>query len=203
MSRDKNTFLNPDSPPFYLPEFEAAYRWIIEEYTIPPRPVAIFVPCAVKKPYSTSPSHRLFSRVIESVFRPENYHRVIFGTCGTVPAELELMYPFSSYRYMLGNCGIERVKDDFLEIETERLAGFLKKTEDIYEFRIAYCIGLFRKAMIRASRRSKIPIDLLLPSTRAIERMRNSDHSFPDGSLSMDEYINEFRNELISFSRNL
>ena len=104
---------------------------------------------------------------------------------------------------MLGNCGVERIKDDFLEIETGRLAGYLKKTEKVYEFRVAYCIGLFREAMIRASRRSNITIDLLLPSMETIERMHNSNRSFPDGSLSMDEYITEFRRKLTSFYRNI
>ena len=196
-------FTRLKNPPFYLPEFEDAYRWIIDRYTIAPRRMAIFLPCAVKKPYSTSPSHRLFRKVIESACSPDDYHLVIFGTCGTVPAELELMYPFSSYRYMLGNCDEERIKNDFLEIETERIAGFLKKTEEIYEFRVAYCIGLFREAMIAASRRSGISVDLLLPSNHVIGCIRDSDRSFPDGSLSMDEYINEFRTELVLFSRKL
>ncbi len=195
--------LDADCPPFYLPEFEDACRWIIEEYDVPFHRLAIFLPCAVRKPYSTSPSHRLFLHVIESIIPADHYHIVVFGTCGTVPAELERMYPFSSYRYMLGNCGVERIKDDFLEIETHRLAGYLRKTEKTYEFRVAYCIGLFREAMIRASRRSNIPIDLLLPSMGTVERMRNPDRPFPDGSLSMDEYITEFRNELSSFYRNI
>lgn len=198
-----NMLQEADRPPFYLPEFEDAYRWIIEEYDVPSHRLAIFIPCAVRKPYSTSPSHRLFLNVIESIIKPDHYHLVVFGTCGTVPAELEHMYPFPNYRYMLGNCDVERIKDDFLEIETDRLLGYLKKTEKVYEFRVAYCIGLFREAMIRASRRSNIPIDLLLPSMDTIERMHNSNRSFPDGSLSMDEYITEFRSELTSFYRNI
>jgi archaeosine synthase len=197
---NKSTLLQP--PPFYLPEFEDAYRWIIDQYHIAPRRIAIFLPCAVKKPYSRSPSHRLFRNTIESVCRPEDYHIVIFGTCGTVPSELELMHPFSSYRYMLGNCDEERIKNDFLEIETDRIAGYLKKTEGAYKFRVAYCIGLFREAMVAASRRSGIHIDLLLPSDQVIESIRDVDRSFPDGSLSMPEYINEFRNGLVVISRN-
>ena len=43
-------------PPFYLPQFEQAYRYIIDEYLVQPRETAIFIPCAVRKPYSQSPS---------------------------------------------------------------------------------------------------------------------------------------------------
>ena len=46
-------------PPFYLPQFEQAYRYIIDEYDVPSRDTAVFIPCAVRKPYSTSPSHKL------------------------------------------------------------------------------------------------------------------------------------------------
>jgi predicted RNA-binding protein len=88
-------------PPFYLPEFEESYRYIIDVYEVEPRDIAIFIPCAVRKPYSTSPSHRIIRRIIDDVLEPELYHIVIFGTCGILPAELETMYPYAHYHYML------------------------------------------------------------------------------------------------------
>ena len=179
-------------PPFYLPAFEEAYRFIIEEYPIPKREIAIFIPCAVRKPYSASPSHRLFHRIIDSVLEPDRYHLVIFGTCGTVPAELELMYPFAHYHFMLGNVKDERVKKDFLKIETYRLSGYLEKTRNTYTKRIAYCIGIFRQAMVQACEQTETDM-VLLPSNPLIERMYDADCPFPEGSLSMQEYIEEFR----------
>jgi len=80
-------------PPFFLPEFEEAFRYIVNSYDPPEREIAIFLPCALKKPYSESPSHRLFHRVIDSTLSSDLYHIVIFGTCGVVPGELESMYP--------------------------------------------------------------------------------------------------------------
>ncbi|HJK67920.1 MAG TPA: DUF5591 domain-containing protein, partial [Methanocorpusculum sp.] len=72
-------------PPFYLPQFEQAYRYIIDEYWVQPRETAIFIPCAVRKPYSKSPSHKLFHGMFHDVFPDQGrYHVVIFGTCGTV-----------------------------------------------------------------------------------------------------------------------
>lgn len=183
-------------PPFYLPQFEEAYQYIIKEYHVAPRDIAIFIPCAVRKPYSTSPSHKLFHALFDEVYPDkERYHVVIFGTCGTVPAELELMYPFAHYHYMLGNVKDQKIKDDFLRIETERIAGYLEKTKDTYTYRIAYCIGLFRKAMEAAVQQTGIAVEIY-PTNPMIDKLYDADCPFPEGSLSMQEYLNEFRDAL-------
>jgi len=196
MDRKNASSISLHEPPFYLREFEDAYRYIIEEYRIEPRRIGIFIPCAVRKPYSSSPSHRLFGRIFSEVFSGSEYHVAIFGTCGTVPAELELMYPYAQYHYMLGKCSDRRIQQDFLKIETYRLKGYLEKTRYIYDFRVAYCIGIFREAMIRASGETGIPVTLY-PTVPTIERMYNDDCPFPEGSLSMQEYIDEFREGLL------
>ncbi|HJJ55073.1 MAG TPA: DUF5591 domain-containing protein [Methanocorpusculum sp.] len=190
---DKNDLTDP---PFYLPQFEKAYQYIIHEYQVIPRDIGIFIPCAVRKPYSTSPSHKVFHRVFDEVFPDkEKYHVVIFGTCGTVPAELELMYPFAHYHYMLGNVKDQKIKDDFLNIETKRIAGYLEKTRETYKRRIAYCIGLFRKAMIQGSEEAGIPIEIY-PTQPVIDKLYDADCPFPEGSLSMQAYLDEFKTAL-------
>ena len=183
-------------PPFYNDAFEEAFRFVLDDYRLVPRNIAIFIPCALRKPYSSSPSHRLFRKVISSVLSDEEYQIIIFGTCGVVPAELERMYPFAHYQYMLGKCPEQRILHDFLEIETERLSLFLRKIERLYTRRIAYRIGIFREAMEQASLRSGVPLNLLLPNQPTIERLYDIDCPFPEGSLSMQEYISEFRDGL-------
>ena len=184
-------------PPFYLPQFEEAYQYIITEYYVAPRDIGLFIPCAVRKPYSTSPSHKLFHKLFDEVFPDKSkYHVVIFGTCGTVPSELELMYPFAHYHYMLGNVKDQKIKDDFLRIETARLCGYLEKTKDTYTYRIAYCIGLFRKAMEQAVTQTGIPVEIY-PTDPVIDKLYDADCPFPEGSLSMQAYLDEFREALI------
>ena len=183
-------------PPFYLPQFEEAYQYIINEYQVAPRDIGLFIPCAVRKPYSTSPSHKLFHKLFDEVFpSPEKYHIVIFGTCGTVPAELELMYPFAHYHYMLGNVKDQKIKDDFVRIETQRLCGYLRKTASTYKYRIAYCIGLFRRAMENAVAETGIPVEIY-PTQPVIDKLYDADCPFPEGSLSMQGYLDEFRSAL-------
>ena len=183
-------------PPFYRKEFEDAYRFIIDEYRVAPKEIGLFLPCSVRKPYSQSPSHKLFRRIIDGVLDPEDYHIVIFGTCGTVPAELECMYPYQNYHYMLGKTTDERIRRDFHRIEVYRLTGYLEKTRDTYRQRLAYCIGPFRKAMVEASENTGVAVDLL-PSDPMIERLYDIDCPFPEGSLSMQGYIDEFREGLV------
>lgn len=195
----KNSDLLTD-PPFYLPEFERSFRYIIDEYDIAPREIGIFMPCAMRKPYSTSPSHRLIRTIISQVLDPARYHIIVFGTCGIVPAELEEMYPFAHYQYMLGKVKDRKIVDDFLRIEAGRVAEYLEKTRDTYTYRIGYCIGLFRKALVLGSEQSGVRLDLLLPSRETISLVREEgDCSFPEGSLSMDEYLGEFTERLVAF----
>lgn len=187
-------------PPFYLPEFEKSHRYIIDEYDVTPKDIAIFMPCALRKPYSKSPSHQLIRTIISQVLDPSHYHIVIFGTCGIVPAELEEMYPYAHYHYMLGKCKDPKVLDDFLRIETDRIAGYLDKTRHQYKYRIGYCIGLFRKALIQGSQQAGVPLDLILPSRDRINKIiEEGDCIFEEGSLSMEEYLGEFCDELIKF----
>ncbi len=192
-------------PPFYLPEFERSYRYIIDEYEVESRDLAIFLPCAMRKPYSTSPSHRIMRKIIADVFNESQYHIVIFGTCGILPGELETMYPYAHYRYMLGKCQDEKIKSDFLEIETKRVAGYLTKTKNNYRYRLAYCIGLFRASLIEGSKLSGVPIDILLPTKETIQEVVDSEEDclFQEGSLSMEEYLDEFYRGLIKIKEKL
>jgi archaeosine synthase alpha-subunit len=199
---NKDETLLLTDPPFYLPEFEQSYRYIIDEYTITPRDVAIFMPCAMTKPYSASPSHRMIRKLISEVFDKEQYHIIVFGTCGIVPAELENMYPFAHYRYMLGKCKDEEILNDFLGIETDRIAGYLEKTRNDYRYRIGYSIGIFREALIAGSAIADVPFDLVLPSRDSIKRIiEEEDCPFQEGSLLMDDYLQEFHNGLLRIRR--
>lgn len=187
-------------PPFYLQEFETSHRYIIDNYEVSQRDIAIFLPCSVRKPYSQSPSHHLIRTIISQVLIPSQYHIVVFGTCGIVPAELEEMYPYAHYHYILGKCRDEKIFEDFLRIETERIAGYLDKTRCVYKYRIGYCLGIFRKALIRGSIEAGVPLDIMLPTRDMINKIiEEEDCIFEEGSLSMAEYLGEFCEELIKF----
>jgi len=183
------------APPFFRPEFEEAFGFIIRDYAVRPSEMAVFLPCSVHKPYSTSPSHRKFDEVIASSVPAGTAHVVVFGTCGVVPRELELMYPYASYRYNLGRCTDPLVHRSFLRIETVRIAAYLEKTRDLYGRRVAYCLGDFRTAMTAALERTGVPITLA-PTDETIAAWRNPAARFPDGSLSSPAYLADFEKAL-------
>lgn len=172
------------------PDMIRANEWILENYEPPERELCVFLPCSKRKPYSESPSHRVFNSLIFSLLPEDKVHVVVFGTCGIVPRELEREYPFQHYSFMLGKCNIYAVKRKFLEMESERIARYLKKTERKYEKRIAYCLGDFREAMKRGSELSGVSVHIV-PREDTMKRLYDERRGFPYGSLFMEPYLQD------------
>ena len=176
----------------YHPDMKRANEWILTEYEAPVRDVCIFVPCARKKPYHESPSHKIFDSIIFSLLKPEDVHIVVFGTCGVTPRELDTEYPFMNYSFMMGRCNVSVIKRDFIEMESERLARYLEKTRNNYKHRIAYCIGDFRKAMEKAVEMvGDIEVDIV-PKEETIMKNIQPNKKFMYGSLNSPEYRQDF-----------
>lgn len=173
------------------PDMIKANEWILSEaYRPPQREFCIFVPCAKVKPYHTSPSHKMYDRIIYSILSPEEVHIVTFGTCGVTPRELDEEYPFMNYEFMLGRCNVASVKDEFVRNESRRLARYLEKTRGCYRHRIAYCIGDFRRAMEKALTLTDIRVDIV-PKPETLEANIQPDRPFKYGSLSRRPYLQD------------
>lgn len=175
----------------YHPDMIRANEWILTEYEPPVRDFCIFVPCAKKKPYHESPSHKIFDKVIFSMLEPEHVHVVVFGTCGITPRELDTEYPFMDYQFMLGKCNVAKIKRDFIRMESQRLAEYLGKTRGNYKHRIAYCIGDFRKAMELAVEMSGVEVTIV-PKEETIKSHVQPGKKFIYGSLNQTGYLQDF-----------
>lgn len=175
----------------YHPDMVRANEWILNEYKAPFREICIFVPCAKRKPYHESPSHKKFDRIIFGLAKPEDVHIVTFGTCGVAPRELDTQYPFMHYKFMMGKCNVTQIKRDFIKLESERLACYLEKTRSNYGHRIAYCIGDFRTAMEKALEMVDVEVSLV-PRESTIRSMLQPEKSFIYNSLSCKEYLQDF-----------
>jgi len=46
-------------PPPYWKEFKGAYRFIIDDYLVAPKKIALFLLCTLRKPYGRGPNHIL------------------------------------------------------------------------------------------------------------------------------------------------
>ncbi|SFM19614.1 DUF5591 domain-containing protein [Methanolobus profundi] len=174
----------------YHPDMIRANEWVLTEYEPPERKLCIFVPCAKKKPYHESPSHKIFDKVIFGMLEPEQVHVVVFGTCGITPRELDTEYPFMDYQFMLGKCNVAKVKRDFIKMESQRLSEYLMKTQDTYEHRVAYCIGDFRKAMEMAVEMSGVDVTIV-PWEETISSHMQPGKKFIYGSLNQASYLQD------------
>lgn len=172
------------------PDIVRANEWILTEYEPPKKELCIFVPCAKVKPYHASPSHKTYDRIIFSLLPKEKVHVVAFGTCGVTPRELDAEYPFMHYSFMLGRCNVPEVKKEFIEIESQRLSRYLEKTRESYEYRIAYCSGDFRRAMLKAIALSGVEV-IVVPKGETLERNKLEHKAFVYGSLSRREYLQD------------
>ena len=180
------------------PDMVRANEWVLSDaYTAPHRDFCIFVPCAKVKPYHDSPSHKMYDRIVFSILRQEEAHIVTFGTCGITPRELDEEYPFMDYEFMLGRCNVASVKDEFVRNESKKLARYLDKTRDCYKYRIAYCIGDFRKAMEKALTITDVPVTIL-PKPETLEANVQPNKPFKFGSLSRRPYLQDLSNALTS-----
>ncbi|NLI62360.1 MAG: DUF5591 domain-containing protein [Methanosarcinaceae archaeon] len=184
------------------PDMVRANEWFVTEYIPPVRDICIFVPCSKKKPYHTSPSHKMFDSIIFSCLKPEDVHIVTFGTCGVTPREFDEQYPFADYSFMMGKCNVSKIKSDFLRVETKRLVSYLKYTENNYKKRIAYCIGDFREAMIRASEKSGIFVKIV-PLDETVECNLQPNKKFIYNSLSCEPYKKDFKNAILKIKNEL
>jgi len=174
----------------YHPDMKRANEWILTEYEPPVRDFCIFLPCAKKKPYHESPSHKIFDRLIFSILEPEMVHIVVFGTCGITPRELDTQYPFMDYQFMMGKCNVPKIKRDFIRMESERISRYLEKTKNNYRYRIAYCIGDFRTAMEKAVQMTAVPVTIV-PVIETIEKNIQLDKGFIYGSLNQKDYLQD------------
>lgn len=176
------------------PDMKKAFNYIVSEYSAPKKDICIFLTCSVAKPYHESPTHKRFDRVIFSLVPEEKVHIVVFGTCGVVPRELDLEYPFMEYKFVLGKAD-DQTKKEFIPNEAKKISTYLEKNHSKYSQIFAYCLGEFRQSMELAKKMTHLPIEIL-PYDKTLEAHYNPKLKFPYGSLLKEEYLQDLANAL-------
>ena len=69
---------------------------VLDRYRPPSTQILVILPCSAKKPYSLSQSHRRFITAIGD-YRGNIHELILTSPLGTVPRELELVYPAAFY----------------------------------------------------------------------------------------------------------
>jgi archaeosine synthase alpha-subunit len=87
------------------------------------------------------------------------------------------------------------VKDEFVRNESKKLALYLDKTREYYKYRVAYCIGDFRRAMEKALTMTDVKVTIV-PNSETLEANIQPDKPFKYGSLSRKPYLQDFSDAL-------
>jgi hypothetical protein len=83
-----------------------------------------------------------------------------------------------------------------LKLKPNGSPSFILKTQESYQIRIAYSISIFKGALERACLRSGVVFDFIPPPGFSSTAITISTAGFQKESLSMQEYLSEFRKTL-------
>ena len=120
------------------PYFNVWHDYIVKVYQPPSiKKYALFLPCASRKPYSKSKTHRA---IISRLMRLKDYakiHQIMISNAGVIPREFENEYPFTSYDWEEWR-ETEEIQKEYYEVTRERLENYLREKKKRYKVFFAY-----------------------------------------------------------------
>ncbi|MGA9189142.1 MAG: archaeosine synthase subunit alpha [Methanosarcina sp.] len=146
-------------------------RRVEERYTPPDLDILLLLPCAARKPYSTSQSHQKFILALGK-YRKFIHEVILTSPLGIVPRELELTYPASHYD--------TAVTGHWDEEEKAWVSGCLEAYLSKYRYKavVAHVEGAYREICERVA--SKLGIEIVytaresLVSMEALSNLKNT-----------------------------
>jgi archaeosine synthase len=168
---------------------------IQERYAPPDLDILLILPCAARKPYSTSQSHQKFILALGK-YRKFVHEVILTSPLGIVPRELELTYPASHYD--------TAVTGHWDEEEKAWVSGCLEAYLSRYRYKavVAHVEGAYREICERAA--GKLGIEIIYTGTgnpvsmEALSNLRNTvesicaSESFSKKSLNAEEEKKNF-----------
>ncbi|AAR39367.1 NEQ526 [Nanoarchaeum equitans Kin4-M] len=142
--------------------YEAWFDYIIRIYERPKeKDILMFLPCAAKKPYYKSKTHRTIQRAISGFQIFNRIHRVIVSNPGIIPWEFHTYWPFNSYDWPEWE-ETEDIKKLYYWVTYKRVKEFLRRHQ--YNYYTVYMKpdSLTYKAVMDASKELNIKIIPLL-----------------------------------------
>lgn len=107
------------------PYFEVWQDWLIRWYRPPKtKKTLLFLPCAYKKPYSESETHRAIIKALESTGKRSGIHEVMLSNAGVIPREFEDDYPHNAYDWN-EKLETEEIKERYIQLTAERISRYM------------------------------------------------------------------------------
>ena len=135
---------------------------IQERYTPPDLDILLLLPCAARKPYSTSQSHQKFILSLGK-YRKFVHEVILTSPLGIVPRELELTYPAAHYD--------TAVTGHWDEEEKAWVSGCLEAYLSKYRYKavVAHVEGAYREICERVA--SKLGIEIIYTAKESLVSM--------------------------------
>ncbi len=135
------------------PVYEAWFDYIVRIYEPPKdKDILLFLPCAFRKPYRRSKTHKAIARSISGFQIFKRIHRVVVSNPGIIPWEFQDYWPFNAYDWpeWEETLGIQEL---YYKVTKKRVLEFLKAHKDHYKHFLVYMKidSLTYRAIIEAS----------------------------------------------------
>ena len=91
----------------------------------PVQDTILFLPCAYKKPYSESKTHKNIIEILDKLKLYKRMHQVMLSNAGVVPREFERYYPFADYDWD-EKLETPEIKARYVEVTKNRIKKYLK-----------------------------------------------------------------------------
>ncbi|MEA3229464.1 MAG: DUF5591 domain-containing protein, partial [archaeon] len=106
--------------------YEIWQDYIVRFYKPPKiKEIALFLPCAFRKPYSQSKTHKEILKKIINLHIYPKLHQIMISNPGIIPREFEAKYPFSTYDWPEWE-ETEKIKKRYIEVTEKRIENYLK-----------------------------------------------------------------------------
>ena len=107
------------------PHYEVWQDYIERFYNVPEiKNIVLFLPCAFRKPYSRSQTHREIVRRLQGLCEYSRIHQVMISNPGVIPREFEGKYPFAHYDWPEWE-ETEKIKKRYIEVTQKRIEHYL------------------------------------------------------------------------------
>ncbi len=155
--------------------YEMWEEYLLNFYTPPKEKEILFlIPCAARKPYFLSKTHRLLKKTISGFQIYKKMHWVVVSNPGVIPYEFVNKFPFKDYDWPEWEETAE-IQEKYFKITKERIKKFLEKHSNNYKLIISFFKpdSLTAKAVEEAIKEQRIDKKYIkLPDQEIYEKVK-------------------------------
>ncbi len=123
--RLRDTLKGADERNLTHPHYRIWQDYFVRFYKVPEvKDTILFLPCAFRKPYSQSRTHREILKRIKNLHFYPRLHQVMISNPGVIPREFEGKYPFKDYDWPEWE-ETDQIKKRYTEVITQRIEDYL------------------------------------------------------------------------------